>query len=82
MHGTAGVHENIVEPHDGSDVGDPLQDAMHKKGAALASSDNRLAISLAIVKSRAAEGEEDLMWIDARYQIADCLTMHASRKCE
>ena len=26
--------------------------------------------------------ETDLMWIDARYQIADCLTKHASRKSE
>ena len=27
-------------------------------------------------------GETDLRWIDARYQIADCLTKHASRKSE
>ena len=27
-------------------------------------------------------GEIDLRWIDARYQIADCLTKHASRKSE
>ena len=26
--------------------------------------------------------ETDLRWIDARYQIADCLTKHASRKSE
>ena len=27
-------------------------------------------------------GETDLRWIDARYQTADCLTKHASRKSE
>ena len=27
-------------------------------------------------------GKTDLRWIDARYQIADCLTKHASRKSE
>ena len=27
-------------------------------------------------------GETDLRWIDARNQIADCLTKHASRKSE
>ena len=27
-------------------------------------------------------GETDLRWIDAKYQIADCLTKHASRKSE
>ena len=27
-------------------------------------------------------GETDLRWIDARYQIADCLTKHDSRKSE
>ena len=27
-------------------------------------------------------GETDLRWIGARYQIADCLTKHASRKSE
>ena len=26
--------------------------------------------------------ETDLRWIDARYQIADCLTKHVSRKSE
>ena len=44
--------------------------------------DQRPAIELATVKSRAAEGEADLRWFDARYQIADCLTKHASRKSE
>ena len=41
-----------------------------------------LAIELAIVKAKAVSGETDLRWIDARYQIADCLTKHASRKSE
>ena len=27
-------------------------------------------------------GETDLRWIDARYQIEDCLMKHASRKSE
>ena len=35
-----------------------------------------------MVKSRAAEGEADLRWIDARYQIAECLTEHALRTSE
>ena len=42
----------------------------------------RLAIEHASVKSRATEGEADLRWIDARCQIADCLTKHTSRKSE
>ena len=54
--------------------------AIHKEGAAPASTDKRLAIELAIVKAKAVSGETDLRWIDARYQIADCLTKHASRK--
>ena len=41
-----------------------------------------MAIELAIVKAKAVSGETDLRWIDARYQIADCLTKHASRKSE
>ena len=57
-------------------------DAVHKEGAAPASTDKRLAIELAIVKAKAVSGETDLRWIDARYQIADCLTKHASRKSE
>ena len=57
-------------------------DAIHKEGAAPASTDKRLAIELAIVKAKAVSGETDLRWIDARYQIADCLTKHASRKSE
>ena len=56
-----------------------LYDAIHKEGAA---PDKRLAIELAIVKAKAVAGETDLRWIDARYQIADCLTKHASRKSE
>ena len=59
-----------------------LHDAIHKEGAAPASTDKRLAIELAIVKAKAVSGETDLIWIDARYQIADCLTKHASRKSE
>ena len=57
-----------------------LYDAVHKEGTAPASTDKRLAIELAIVKAKAVSGETDLRWIDARYQIADCLTKHASRK--
>ena len=56
-----------------------FHDATHKEGAAPASTDKRLAIELAIVKAKAASGETDLRWIVARYQIADCLTKHASR---
>ena len=59
-----------------------FNDAIHKEGAALASTDKRLAIEPAIVKAKAVSGETDLRWIDARYQIADCLTKHASRKSE
>ena len=59
-----------------------LYDAIHKEGAAPASTDKRLAIELVIIKSKAVSGETDLRWIDARYQIADCLTKHASRKSE
>ena len=57
-----------------------LYDAIHKEGAAPASTDKRLAIELAIVKAKAVSGETDLRC--ARYQIADCLTKHASRKSE
>ena len=57
-----------------------LYDAIHKEGAAPASTDKRFAIELAIVMAKAVSGETDLRWIDARYQIADCLTKHASRK--
>ena len=59
-----------------------LYDAKQKEGAAPASTDKRLAIALAIVKAKAVSGETDLRWIDARYQITDCLTKHASRKSE
>ena len=59
-----------------------LYGAIHKEGAAPASTDKRLAIELAIVKAKAVSTETDLRWIDARYQIADCLTKHASRKSE
>ena len=57
-----------------------LYDAIHKEGAAPASTDKRLAIELAIVKAKAVSVETYLRWIDARCQIADCLTKHASRK--
>ena len=59
-----------------------LYDATHKERAAPSSTDKRHATELPIVKSRAVEGEADLTWIVARYQIADCLTKHASRKAE
>ena len=59
-----------------------LYDAVHREGAAPASTDKRLAIELAIVKAKAVSVETDLRWIDARYQIADCLMKHASRKSE
>ena len=59
-----------------------LYDAIHKEGAAPASTDKRLAIELAMVKAQAVSGETDFWWIDARYQIADCLTKHASSKSE
>ena len=58
-----------------------LHDAIHEE-AAPASTDKRLATELAIVKAKAVSGETDLTWIDARYQIVDCLTKHASRKSE
>ena len=59
-----------------------LYDAIHTERAAPASTDKRLAIELAIVKAKTVSGETDLRWIDARYQVADCLTKHASRKSE
>ena len=59
-----------------------LYDAIHKEGAAPASTDKRLAIELTMVKAKAVSVETDLRWIDARYQIEDCLTKHASRKSE
>ena len=54
----------------------------HDVGATDPSTDKRLAIELAMVKAKAVSGETDLRWIDARYQILDCLTKHASRKSE
>ena len=39
-------------------------------------------LSWAIVKAKAVSGETDLRWINARCQVADCLTKHASRKSE
>ena len=56
-----------------------LYDARRKKGAAPASTEKRLETELAIVKAKAVSGETELRWIDARYQIADCLTKHASK---
>ena len=55
-----------------------LYDAIYKEGAAPASTDKRLAI----VKAKAVSGETEMRWIDARCQIADCLTKHASWKSE
>ena len=49
-------------------------DAIHKEGAALSSTDKRLANEFATDKSLALEGAADLRWIDAQYQIADGLT--------
>ena len=51
-----------------------------EKGAAPVSTDKRLAIELAIIKAKAMSGETDLRLINARNQIADRLTKHASRK--
>ena len=45
-----------------------LYDWIDKEGAAPSSTDERLAIQLAIVKSRETDGEVDLRWVDARYQ--------------
>ena len=45
-----------------------LYDVTHKGGAALASSDKRLAIELALVLAKAVSGETDLKWIDERTQ--------------
>ena len=59
-----------------------LYDAIHKEGAAPASTDKRLAIELAIVIAKAVSGETDVRWMNARYQIAVCLTKQASRKSE
>ena len=59
-----------------------LYDAIHKEGGAPASTDKRLEIELTTVKTKAVSGETDLRRIDTRYQIADCLTKHVSRKSE
>ena len=59
-----------------------LYDAIHKEGASPASTVKRLAIELAIIKAKAVSSETDLRWTDARYQIADFLTKHASKKSE
>ena len=59
-----------------------LYDAIHKEGEAPALKDKRLAIELALMKAKTVSGETNLRWIDARYQIADCLTKHASKKSE
>ena len=59
-----------------------LHDAIHKVGAAPSSTDKRLFIELAIIKSRTMEGEADLRCFDARYQIVECLTEHVWRKSE
>ena len=59
-----------------------LYDAIQKEGAAPASTDKRLVSEMVIVKVKVVSSETDLRWIDARYQIADCLTKHTSRKSE
>ena len=59
-----------------------VYDAIHQEGAAPASTDKRLAIELAKVKTKDVSGEIDLRRTDAGYHIADCLTKHASRKFE
>ena len=61
-----------------------LYDAIHKEGAAPASTDKRLAIELPVVKAKAVSGETDLRWIDARYQIADHLQhqQHSFEQCD
>ncbi len=59
-----------------------LYDALIKEGAAPNSADRRLAIELAICKRRLVDGDIDIRWIDSRYQMADCLTKHASAKSE
>ena len=58
-----------------------LYDAIHK--AQLQRQQTRdWQLSLVIVKAKAVSGATDLRWMDARYQIEDCLTKHASRKSE
>ena len=59
-----------------------LYGAIHKGGGDPSSTDKRLAIKLAVVKSRTTEGEADVSLIDALCQITACLTKHASRKSE
>ena len=54
-----------------------LYDATHKEGAAPSSTDKRLAIELAIVKSRAAEDEADLRM--ASSAVPDCRLSHQAR---
>jgi len=59
-----------------------LYDSLKKEGAAPSSSDKRLAIELALVRQKLQDGETHIRWIDARFQIADCLTKNASRTSE
>ena len=54
-----------------------LYDAIHKEGAAPASTDKRLAIELAIVKAKAVSGETDLRWIDG--EISNCRLLDETR---
>ena len=77
-------YEQFLKPRPSILVTDckSLYDAIHKQGAAPASTEKRLAIELAIFKAKTVSGETNLQWIDSRYQIADCLTKHASRKSE
>ena len=59
-----------------------LYDAIHKEGAAPTSTDKILANELALFKAKAVSSETHLRWSDTRYQVADCLTKHPSRKSE
>ena len=60
-----------------------LHDAISRGRSRLFSStDKRLAVDLAIVKSRATAGEADNSWINARCQVADCLYQACTEKFE
>ena len=59
-----------------------LYDSLRKGGAAPSSSDKRFAIELALVRQRLQDGETCIRWVDARFQVADCLTKNANRASE
>ena len=65
-------------------AGDRLEESLRRDAQGKRSSiiNRQATCEIAIVKTRATEGEADLRWIDARDQIADCLTKHASRNSE